>query len=233
MLVQDIMTRQVVAIDPDMPILDVFTLMEQRNIRHFPILEQAQGPTAHGAGQGQLVGIVSDRDIRMVGSSHPAAPAGVNMGSPVSSIMSTDVLTAHPLDLIEETARVLRERKIGAMPVLDGTQLVGIVTGIDFLDALVTLTGLKQPGIRIEVETPDRPGALAGLLNRIAAYDHNVTSVLTTGRDGDTASFALRVETDDGLQLADELRAFGYEVLWPPESPEAAETALQGTKGTT
>jgi acetoin utilization protein AcuB len=217
MLIQDIMTRQVVAIGPDMPILDVFTLMEQRNIRHFPILEQAQGPTPQGAGEGELVGIVSDRDIRTVGSSHPAAPAGVSMASPVSSIMITTVFTAHPLDLIEETAGVMRKQKIGALPVLDGKELVGIVTSIDFLDALIAMTGLKQPGVRIEVEVADRPGGLAGLLGRIAEQDHNVTSVLPTGRDGDTASFALRVETDDGEKLAAGLRELGYEVLWPPE----------------
>lgn len=216
MLVQDIMTRQVVAIGPDMPITDVLTLMEQRNIRHFPILEQAQGPTPHGAGQGQLIGIVSERDIRIVGSSHPAAPPGVTMKSPVRQIMSTEVFTAHPLDPIEESARILREHKLGAMPVLDGAELVGIVTGIDFLAALVTMTGVDHPGTRLEVEVPNRPGGLAGLLDRIATQNHNVSSVLTTSRDPDSVTFALRVETIDGQRLARELRKQGYEVLWPP-----------------
>jgi acetoin utilization protein AcuB len=216
MLVQDIMTRQVVAIGPDMPIIDVFTLMEQRNIRHFPILEQVQGPTPDGAGQGRLAGIVSDRDIRIVGSSHPDARPGVGMHSPVQSIMIREVLTAHPLDPIEESARILREHKIGAMPVLDGDELVGIVTGIDFLEALVAMTGVHHHGTRLEVEVPNRPGGLAGLLDRIATWNHNVSSVLTTGRDADTTSFALRVETIDGARLAGELRTLGYEVLWPP-----------------
>jgi acetoin utilization protein AcuB len=204
-----------------MPIADVFTLMEQRNIRHFPILEQVQGPTPDGAGQGHLIGIVSDRDIRSVGSSHPAAPRDVGMSSPVKSIMITEVLTAHPLDPIEESARVLREHKIGAMPVLDGDELVGIVTGIDFLDALVTMTGVRHPGTRLEVEVPNRPGGLAGLLDRIATQNHNVSSVLTTGRDADTTSFALRVETIEGQRLAGKLRKLGYEVLWPPPKPAA------------
>ncbi len=211
MTVQDIMTRKVVAIGPDMPITDVHKLMEQRNIRHFPILE----PDGEGAGPGRLVGIVSDRDIRVVGGTHPQSPAGVKMDSPVSMIMIRNVLTAHPLDPIEESARVLREHKIGAMPVLEGDELVGIVTGIDFLDALVAMTGVNRPSSRLEVEVPNRPGALAALLDRVASLNHNVSSVFATERHEDSITFVLRVETIHGHRLAAELREMNYHVIWP------------------
>lgn len=217
MLVQDIMTRQVVAIGPDTPIADVRTLMQLRNIRHFPILEDRNGalaPEANGQA-GTLIGIVSDRDIRVVGSDHPQAPVGVTTKDPVSRIMVGDVLTAHPLDPIEETAKILREHKIGAMPVLEDGDLVGIVTGTDFLDALVRMTGVFGPGSRLEVELPNRPGALAGLLARIASRNHNVQSVMTTRQDARTIGFVLRVNAIDGRGLAEVLKADGYEVLWP------------------
>src|SRR5690606_41959934 len=68
-------------------------------------------------------------------------------------------LTAHPDDPIEETAKVLRENKIGAMPVMDEGRLVGIVTGIDMLDALVRMSGVYEAASRIEVEVANRPGA--------------------------------------------------------------------------
>ena len=71
------------------------------------------------------------------------------------------------------------------------------------------------------MEVPNRPGGLAGLLDRIATQNHNVSSVLTTGRDADTTSFALRVETIEGQRLAGKLRKLGYEVLWPPPKPAA------------
>ena len=61
MLVSDVMTRKVVAIGPDTPIRDVQALMEQRNIRHFPILQ-----TRSSAEPDALIGIVSDRDVRLV-----------------------------------------------------------------------------------------------------------------------------------------------------------------------
>src|SRR5690606_8162810 len=117
MLVQEIMTRQVVAIGPDTPIRDGQLLMEQRNIRHFPILDAAdpQDPS----GEDRLVGIVSDRDVRLVGADHHKAPPGVKATDPVRALMVSPVLTAHPEDAIEETAKTLREHKIGAMPVMD------------------------------------------------------------------------------------------------------------------
>ncbi len=215
MLVQDIMTRKVVAISPEMPIADVHTLMEQRNIRHFPIMEANPGSTGLIGDGERLVGIVSDRDIRVVGSSYPGAPEGVTMASPVRQIMIHDVLSAHPRDPIEESARVLREHKIGAMPVLEGDELVGIVTAIDFLDALVAMTGVNRSSSRLEIEVPNRPGALAQLLERIAKRGHNVSSVFTSERLEDSLTFVLRVETISGHSLAAELRQEGYHVPWP------------------
>ena len=54
------------------------------------------------------------------------------------------VLTADPEDPIEETAKVLGEHKIGAMPVMDDGRLVGIVTAIDMLDAPVRMSGVTE-----------------------------------------------------------------------------------------
>ncbi len=226
MLVQDIMTRQVVAIGPDMPIRDVCALMEQRNIRHFPILESAGSGAAAAGEEGatgvtgdRLVGIVSDRDLRLVGADHPRAPRDVRQTDPVRRVMVTPVLTAHPLDPIEETAKVLREHKIGAMPVMDAASLVGIVTGIDMLDALIRMSGVHEAATRLEVEVPNRPGELASLLAAIAARKHNVSSVMTSRADAESVTFVLRVNTVDGRGLAGHLRRAGFVILWPVEKP--------------
>ncbi|MFA5550769.1 MAG: CBS and ACT domain-containing protein [Trueperaceae bacterium] len=213
MLVKEIMTRQVVAIGPDTPIRDVQLLMEQRNIRHFPILDQAAAPAGHD----RLVGIVSDRDVRLVGADHPKAPEGVKSSEPISALMVFPVLTADPDDPIEETAKVLRQHKIGAMPVMDDGRLVGIVTAIDMLDALVRMSGVTEASSRLEVEVVNRPGALAGLLDRVASRHVNVSSVMTSRSDADTVSFVLRVGTVAGHELAAHLRGLGYTVYWPPE----------------
>lgn len=206
MLVRDIMTRQVVAIGPDMPIGDVVALMAQRALRHFPIVENER-----------LLGIVSDRDLRTVGADHPAAKTGVTRKDPVHRIMTRSVWTAHPLDPVDEAASLLRAHTIGAMPVMEDEVLVGIVTGVDFLDALIAMTGVGPASTRLEVDLPNRPGALAGLLDRVAARGANVASVLTTRSEPDAVSFVLRVGTMDGRGLARALREAGYDITWPPE----------------
>lgn len=206
MLVRDIMTRPVVAIGPDEPIGDVTALMAQRRLRHFPVVED-----------GRLVGIVSDRDLRTVGGEHPDARPAVGRGDPVRELMTRTVWTAHPLDPIDETAAMLRRRSIGAMPVMEGDDMVGIVSAADLLDALVAMTGVGRASTRIEVELPNRPGALAGLLGRIATRGANVASVLTTRSEPETVTFVLRVGTIDGIGLATALREDGYELAWPPE----------------
>lgn len=213
MLVREIMTKQVVAIGPDTPIRDVQLLMEQRNIRHFPILDH----DSQAGGADRLVGIVSDRDVRLVGADHPKAPEGVKSSDPVSALMVSPVITADPEDPIEETAKTLRERKIGAMPVMEDDRLVGIVTAIDMLDALVRMSGVTEASSRLEVEVVNRPGALAGLLDRVASRHINVSSVMTSRSDADTVSFILRVGTAAGHELAAHLRRLGYTVYWPPE----------------
>lgn len=217
MLIKEIMTHKVVAIGPETPIRDVQALMEQRNIRHFPILQERSG----GAGTDSLVGIVSDRDVRLVGADHPKAPKGITASAPVKQIMVTDVLVAHPDDPVEETAMVLRDNKIGAMPVMEDGRLVGIVTGIDMLDALIRMSGVREASSRLEVELVDRPGALAGLLDRVASRNVNVSSVMTSRADEGSVVFVLRVGTLDGHGLAAHLRSQGYSVLWPPEAGAA------------
>lgn len=208
MLVRDIMTERVISIDPTMPIGDVYALMEQRNIRHFPIVRDDD-----------LVGIVSDRDIRSVGSDLPSAKQGVTLQDPVERIMSAPPITTYADDPVEESAHILRERKIGAMPVVDEQdRLIGIVTGIDFLEALIKMTGVEGATSRLEVEVDNRPGSLAALSEAISRRGVNIASVLSTRKDTDTLSFVLRVGTIDGRGLANELREEGFDVVWPTET---------------
>lgn len=211
MLVKDIMTENVVAIGPDMPIEDVAALMAQRQVRHFPIVSSEMS-----AG---VVGIVSDRDVRVVGSDHPDAPVAVGVKDPVERIMQSPVWTAHPLEPIEDAAKAMRDQNIGAMPVMRGDDLVGIVTANDLLQALVLMTGVHEGVTRLEVELPNRPGAIAGLLDRIASRNYSVASVLTTRSDPEVTAFVLRVGALDSRGLARFLREAGYTVLWPAETP--------------
>ena len=217
MLIDDVMVTNVVAIGPEMPIRDVASLMELRRVRHFPILEDDPD------GRARLVGIVCDRDLRAVGSPHPSARPDVNVNDPVRRVMVTPVVTAHPEDSVVEAAARMRERRVGALPVLDGHELVGIVSARDLLDAMVRYAGPIEPSSHLEVEVGNRPGCLAALLVALAERGLNVSSLITTRSEPDVLCLAIRVDTIDAAHVAIELAREGWTVLWPDVAtvPEA------------
>ena len=207
MLVQDVMKRPVVTIGPGATLEEAHRLMWERGIRHLPVVDE----------RGELVGIVTDRDIRLATSA--LKPRPLSCDAKVEEAMTHPVLTADPLDPVEDAARIMRTEKIGCLPVLEGRELVGIVTGVDLLDALIVLTGATHPAGRIEVLLPDRPGELARLTAFFAERKLNLHSVLTYPAEEGKVRNVLRVETLEVRLLAEALRARGFEVVWPPEKP--------------
>jgi acetoin utilization protein AcuB len=213
LLVKDSMSRQVVVLPPQATAGEALALCRERRIRHLPVLED-----------GMLVGIVSDRDLRS------ATPA---LGDParaealgrilISEVMAGELTTARPDDPIEEAANAMREKKIGCLPVVEGNALVGIISSSDVMEALVYLMGAHEPGNRLEVVMPDRPGTLAGVAGIFGELGINIVSaVLGPRRDlpgssepGRVAVF--RVDTMDLREAVEILDRAGYAVLWPPE----------------
>jgi acetoin utilization protein AcuB len=212
LLVKDSMTREVVSLPPQSTAGEALALCRERRIRHLPVLEDDR-----------LVGIVSDRDLRS------ATPA---LGDParaealgrilVHEVMAREVATAHPDDPIEEAANAMRERKIGCLPVIEDDALVGIVTSSDVMEALVYLMGAHEPGNRLEVVMPDRPGTLAGVAGIFGELGINIVSVVAgprrslpgSSQPGRVAVF--RADTIDLREAVDILERAGYAVLWPP-----------------
>jgi acetoin utilization protein AcuB len=206
MLVQDIMTRAPLAIPPDKTLASTYRLMLERRLRHLPVLDGER-----------LVGVVTDRDLRSATSALATTPFAP--GARVSDVMTRDVRTARPLDAIEEAARMMRELKIGCLPVVDEDKLVGIVTGMDLLDALLALTGVDKPSSRIDVELEDKAGELGRLATFFAERRVNIHSILTWHAASSVMRTVVRAESNQMRALAEGLRAAGFKVVWPPEAP--------------
>jgi acetoin utilization protein AcuB len=206
MLVRDVMSHPAVAIAPAMALEEAYRFMQERGVRHLPVLDA-----------GRLVGVVTDRDLRLATSA--LAPTPFPAGSSVSVVMSRDPMTADPADPVEDAARTMREKKIGCLPVVQDGGLVGIVTGLDLLDALLRMTGVDKPSGRVEVRLQDRPGELARLTGIFAGRGLNVHSILTYPSGPEHVRTVLRVGSIEIRPLAEELRRSGFEVVWPPEKP--------------
>jgi acetoin utilization protein AcuB len=206
MLVRDIMSSPAVSIPPAMTLEDAYRVMQQRSIRHLPVLDE-----------GRLVGVVTDRDLRLATSTFALSP--LSLRRPVSEVMCAEPMTADVGDPVEDVAFRMRERKIGCLPVMDDGQLIGIITGVDLLDALLRMTGVDKPSGRLEVRLPDHPGELARLTSFLSHRDLNVHSILTYPEGRDSTRTVLRIGSIETRALANDLRLADFEVLWPPEKP--------------
>lgn len=200
------MRSPAVAIPATTTLQDAYRTMREKGIRHLPILD----------GQ-ELVGVVTDRDLRLATST--LAPTPFPPDSAVSTIMSRSPVTAAAWDPVEDAARAMRERKIGCLPVLEDGKLIGIITGVDLLDALIRMTGLDKPSGRLEVRLADHPGELARLTAFLSQRDLNVHSILTYPESARSVRTVLRVGSSQTRPIAQDLKHAGFDILWPPDKP--------------
>ncbi len=138
------MTRRPVVISPDATLRQVCNLMTKNGIRHLPVLKE-----------GDLVGIITDRDILSV-TSH-ATGAVADLDRPVGDYMTTSVITVSPETYLEEAVQLIRKHRIAALPVMSGSRLVGIITEGDVLAALLDLANRNAHRVRLELTIQRSP----------------------------------------------------------------------------
>ena len=132
MIVRELMTGAVITAPPWMPILEARNLMVKERIRHLPVK----------APDGKLLGMITDRDIRL---NLPSQATSLSVWEinhllsklTVGEVMTRAVLTVGPDHPAREAARLMVEHQIGALPVVDGGHLIGIVTETDLLRAFI------------------------------------------------------------------------------------------------
>jgi len=128
--VRELMTRSPITIRWDATIGAAWKLMRDRKIRHIPVLD----------GEGNLVGIVTDRDLRQVIFEPSIQEQLGNLGRAfniltVKEVMTWGVVSVRPESDIRLAARLMHEQKIGALVVVEDGKAVGILTEIDLLKA--------------------------------------------------------------------------------------------------
>ncbi|HTK91806.1 MAG TPA: CBS domain-containing protein [Verrucomicrobiae bacterium] len=134
MIVRELMTSAVITVLPSMPMFEARDLMRKERIRHLPVT------TLHG----RLLGIVTDRDIRL---NLPSQATSLSMWEvnhllaqlTVGDVMTETVISVGPSLPAREAAQLMVDHRIGALPVEDAGRLVGIITETDLLRALTKL----------------------------------------------------------------------------------------------
>ena len=128
--VQDFMTRSPVTVHPDALVKGAADMMRTRKLRHLPVVDR----------DGRLIGIVTDRDLRQV-VFDPAVQARLGRAAdalralPVRDVMTWGVVTVRPETTIRNAAWLMREQRLGSLPVVRAGRLVGILSERDVLRA--------------------------------------------------------------------------------------------------
>jgi acetoin utilization protein AcuB len=213
MLVEEIMKTDLVTLPPSATIKEALALLQKHRIRHIPIIEE----------DFSVVGIVSDRDVRDASPSiFDEEDNSHEMDYELRSIMSSPVITIHPLDFVEEIARIFYDEEFAALPVVRDNKLIGIVTEKDMLYTLIQLTGTHVQSSHIEIKVPHQPGILPEVTAIFGKRKTNIVSVLVYPykADPDYKILVFRVQTMNPLPIIQDLRDAGYELMWPNNIPE-------------
>ena len=210
MYVDRIMTRDVVQVAEDTRLPQLAALMRDRHIRHLPVVRE-----------GRLVGLVTSHDLERVSPS-PITTLSVGEANyllgklTAARVMRAQVITCAADTLVEEAARLLRQEKIGCLPVVENGKLVGILTHEDLLDFFLDITGcLMEDTTRIAVHLPDTTGQLGQLLAAINQAGGYIATVVSPLHPDDTGLriVVVRYRASDPRALNQRLRDLGYDLL--------------------
>ena len=111
------------SIGPDAMVFDAIRLMDEKNVGALPVVDNKT-----------LVGIVSERDY----TRKIIVKGGSSKDTPVSGIMTKQVLTVNPSNSVTECMRIMTERRVRHLPVVEGTKLVGILSIGDVVNWLMS-----------------------------------------------------------------------------------------------
>ncbi|QWV94362.1 CBS domain-containing protein [Geomonas oryzisoli] len=182
MLVRDRMTKNPITIIPDISVTEALRLMGEKKIRRLPVVDRS----------GQLVGIVSDRDLFQASPSPATSLAVWEIHDllaklTVEKCMAKDVITVSEDTPLEEAARIMVDRRIGGLPVVNAGKLVGIITESDLFNILLELLGGRRQGVRLTVATTGAKGTLADVTKTIYEAGGNIVGLGFSEVDGNQA----------------------------------------------
>lgn len=210
MFVKDIMSKNLCTVKQDTIISEALDLMVSNNYHRLPVVDN----------EGYLVGLITEGLIRKDNSSSSLSVYELNYlfnKLKVKDLMKKkeDVKVINPNALVEEAALLLRENKVGCLPVVDeNNKVLGIITHYDIFDSFIDILGYNRKGTRYTIDIKEDK---IGVLNSISKcfVDENISisnlSVCNTSRGieviviatGDNSSNCKDALTKAGYYVAD------------------------------
>jgi acetoin utilization protein AcuB len=203
------MSRPVITIHPDKPIMEALELMQQEHIRRLPVVNH----------KGHLVGIISKSDILHAAPSDASSLSVWEVNYLISKITVKKVMTSEVITItgdtpLEEAARIMADHKVGGLPVLHKQEVVGIITETDLFKIFLEMLGAREKGIRLSILVPSTRGELAALTQAIFDAGGTILSLGTfLGESSDTREITLKLEGASPVDISSAIRPHVIRIL--------------------
>ena len=207
MLVQGVMTRNVVTVSPNTSVVDALKIMKEHNFSRLPVVDK----------NGRLVGLVTQNRLESV-RPQTTAPlmwqiTYVLHHTTVGDVMRKRLVTVSPTDTVEKAVALAQSTQVGTLVVVDKGKIVGICTTNDFFYKIVNPTlGIGESGTRILIDGGgDGKSAeqIISCINRLGVGIKLIwTSPSFTTKESD---ITLQLDTEDVTRVIKELTGLGYE----------------------
>ena len=206
MYVYEKMTKNPLTLTSKDNVTTALDLMKQHGFHRVPVVDD-----------GKLVGLITQGVIE---ASAPSSATSLSIyeinyllsKANLGDIMIKDVITIDSSALLEEAAILMREKNIGALPVMDQNVLVGIITHKDIFDAFIDLSGYLQKGVRFVMKImEDKVGVLYEITKCFKDANVPLQSVsIYHKKDG----IYVQVQADvNNPIMANALNNLGYDVM--------------------
>jgi acetoin utilization protein AcuB len=175
MLVKEWMTTDPITVTPETSIMKASQIMKENNVRRMPVVDD----------KGKVVGIITDRDLK---EASPSKATTLDVHElyyllselKVKDIMSRRVITIKPSDTVEKAAVIMLEHKVTGLPVIDGDNLVGVLSQGDVFRVLTSITGIYRGGTQFAFSLPDKAGTIKEVGDVIRKHGGRMVSILTS-----------------------------------------------------
>ena len=209
MRVEGFMKKEVITADVKTPIMAALETMKHNKIKRLPVTKG-----------GKFVGLVTRAMIRDASPSAATSLSVYELNYLISKMTVGDIMVKDPITIspdlpVEEAIWLGKEHGIGAFPVLDKNELVGIITESDISGVVSSALGLgESDSKRITIETSGkRFGYLAELLEVLDSHRIPLMSIMSVPKSDEGDWYLiLRVKAKDAGVAAEDLKSNGFNV---------------------
>ena len=196
MSVERYMTKPVITINSDTSIQSAVLLMKEHSIRHLPVVRGER-----------FVGLITQSDLR--GLIIPSMYGEID----IKDVMVTKPITVCSGDSIDTAATLIYKNKIGALPVVDGNTLVGIITTTDIVAAFIEMMGVLKKSARLDILLKEAPDSFEEVSRIIKENGGEIISVGMLPGINENKVYSFRLKKKNIDPVIELLQKVGHRVI--------------------